>query len=715
MRRAPAFALAFAALLSGAVLVPAQDLSGQVEKIFDRIEASRGVDLWPAVRELEELGREAVDAVRKGLTRSDGYVRLAAAKVLYVRQHKEEALDALSRLMAGKSADVRRAAADVAAALVSADKDLSAQERRAVASRFEREAAQAEDPLARVALWRAVWNLTGSIRPVRELRALHNGAPPEQRAVKEEAALALAEMNRFEDARATLAELAQEPGDRGRIARAYLRQKELADDLERLRARQAAGAPKYDFRLLEEAIDVLKANYYNESKVDAEKLIEAAVRGACASLDPYTMYMDPQAIEELKKEALEMLYGGIGARVSMRKDKAGRAWLTIEEPIFSGPAYKAGLRSNDTIVEVEGEPTVGKELGDLVRRLRGKPGTPVRIKVMRRGWTKEREYTITREEIRLESTVHRMLPGDIGYIRMATFGEKDVELVEKALKGMAGAKAIVFDLRGNTGGYLRTALRIASYFLDKGKLIVSTRSRSEEVDRRVAEGPKLTDAPLVVLVDEGSASASEILAGALQDHKRAVLVGEKTFGKGSVQDLKPLKTADEKAAVKVTIAKWYLPSGRSVEADKHQDSGVHPDIKAAPPERDFWKDAEFERLRAGDELDKYLKEIEDWSLFKKIAESDGADLSLYPRFDAFYESLKTKASKDEIRELVREQIRKRVQDHEGKPLYLDFQTDVVLQRGILEACRLGQVDAAKIEEYVTFARRAAAPSADRQY
>jgi carboxyl-terminal processing protease len=715
MHRAPAFALAFAALLSGAVLVPAQDLSGQVEKIFDRIEASRGADLWPAVRELEDLGREAVDAVRKGLTRSDGYVRLAAAKVLYAHRHKEEALDALSRLMAGKSADVRRAAADVAAALVSADKDLSAQERRAVAARFEREAAQAEDPLARVALWRAVWNLSGSIRPVRELRALHNGATPQQRAVKEEAALALAEMNRFEDARATLAELAQEPGDRGRVARAYLRQKELADDLERLRARQAAGVPKYDFRLLEEAIDVLKANYYNESKVDAEKLIEAAVRGACASLDPYTMYMDPQAIEELKKEALEMLYGGIGARVSMRKDKAGRAWLTIEEPIFSGPAYKAGLRSNDTIVEVEGEPTVGKELGDLVRRLRGKPGTPVRIKVMRRGWTKEREYTITREEIRLESTVHRMLPGDIGYIRMATFGEKDVELVEKALKGLAGAKAIVFDLRGNTGGYLRTALRIASYFLDKGKLIVSTRSRSEEVDRRLAEGPKLTDAPLVVLVDEGSASASEILAGALQDHKRAVLVGEKTFGKGSVQDLKPLKTTDDKAAVKVTIAKWYLPSGRSVEADKPQDSGVQPDIKAAPPERDFWKDAEFERLRAGDELDKYLKEIEDWTLFKKIAESDGADLSLYPRFDAFYESLKTKASKDEIRELVREQIRKRVQDHEGKPLYLDFQTDAVLQRGILEACRLGQVDAAKIREYVTFARRAAAPAADRQY
>lgn len=715
MRRAPTFALVLAVIFSGTLLLPAQDVPSQVEKIFDRIEASRGAELRSAVRELEELGQEAVEAVRQGLTRSNGYVRLAAAQVLYARRQKEEALDALLRLSAGSSSEVRRAAADAAAALVSADKEISAQERRAVAVRFEREAGQAEDPLARVALWRAVWHLTGSLRPVRELRTLHNEAAPQQRAVKEEAALALAEMNRFEDARATLVELAQEPGDRGRIARAYLRQKELADDLERLRDRQAAGAPKYDFRLLEEAIDVLKANYYNESKVDTEKLIEAAVRGACASLDPYTMYMDPHAIEELKKEALEMLYGGIGARVSMRKDKAGRAWLTIEEPIFSGPAYRAGLRSNDTIVEVEGESTAGKELGDLVRRLRGKPGTPVRIKVMRRGWTKDREYTIIREEIHLESTVHRMLPGDIGYLRMATFGEKDVDLVEKALKAMPQAKAIVLDLRGNTGGYLRTALQIASFFLEPGKLIVSTRSRSQEIDRRPSKGPKLTNAPLVVLVDEGSASASEILAGALQDHKRAVLVGEKTFGKGSVQDLKPLKTTDEKAALKVTIAKWYLPSGRSVEADKPQDSGVHPDVKAAPPERDFWKDAEFERLRAGDELDKYLKEIEDWTLFKKIAESDRGDLSLYPNFNAFYESLKTKASKDEIRELVREQIRKRVQDHEGKPLYLDFQTDAVLQRGILEACRLGQVDPEKIQEYGTFARRAAAPAADRQY
>ena len=495
--------------------------------------------------------------------------------------------------------------------------------------------------------------------------------------------------------------LAAWPSDRGRMAKAYLKVNELTDDL----ARKPVPQSKYDFKQLEEAIDTLKAQYYDDSKIVPEKLIEAAVRGACASLDPYTVYMDEASIDELRKESLGGQYGGIGARVSMRKDKAENRWLTIEEPIFSGPAYRMGLRSNDRIIEVEGEITVNRELNELVRRLRGKPGSTVTFKVMRRGWTKEKEYKIVREQIQMETTMHRLLPGGLGYIRMTTFGDQDIEAVEKAIKDMKEMKALVFDLRGNTGGYLRTAQKIASYFLKKGDVIVTTRARGMEQDNRKADGGHLTDVPMVMLVDEGSASASEILAGALQDHKRAILVGEKTFGKGSVQDLKFLKTTGEKAAVKVTIAKWYLPSGRTVEKDKHADSGILPDIKAAPHERDFWKDAEFERLRAGDEIDKYVKEYgEDKELFKKLAESDNGDLSRYPKFDALFDSLKTKASKDEVRELLREFIRKRVADDQGKPLYIDVQTDVVLQRGILEACKAGKVDAKGVKEYETFAK-----------
>ncbi|HXX94684.1 MAG TPA: S41 family peptidase, partial [Planctomycetota bacterium] len=638
-------ALLFAAFV-GATLLPAQDVQDRVDKIFDRIEETRGASLWEGIRQLEDLGRGSNDAVRRGLTRSDAFVRLAVAKVLYTRELREESLDALSKVIAGKNLAAKRAAADVAATLVGGDKTLSAKEKQAIATDFEKQAQASDDAIAQVSLWRAVWNLTGVMGPVRSIRRIYGES--DKREVKEEAALALAEMDRFLDAKATLVEMAKEPSDHGRMAKAYLKLNELTEDL----ARKPATQSKYDFRQIEEAIDTLKANYYDDAKIVPEKLLEAAVRGACASLDPYTVYMDEASIKQLRDEDLKGLYGGIGARVSMRKDKGENRWLTIEEPIFSGPAYRAGLRSNDRIIEVEGEITVNRELSDLVRKLRGKPNTVVTFKVLRRGWTKEQEYKIVREEIQMETTMHRMLPGGLGYIRMTTFGDQDIALVEGAIKEMKGMKALVFDLRGNTGGYLRTAQKIASYFLAKDDVIVTTKARGVEQDKRLADGHHLTDVPMVMLVDEGSASASEILAGALQDHKRATLIGEKTFGKGSVQDLKFMKTTDEKAAIKVTIAKWYLPSGRTVEKEKHADSGIVPDIKAAIPERDFWKDAEFERLRAGDEVDKYLKDIEDKELFKKIAESDHGDLALYPKFDPLYESLKTKASKDEVRELV---------------------------------------------------------------
>jgi C-terminal peptidase prc len=706
----PSVAIVLAAFLALAALLPAQDQQEKVDRILDRIEESRGAGLWQGIRELEELGRGAVEQVRKGLTRADANVRIAAAKVLYGHEQRDEALDALAKVVAGKNAAAKKTAADMTASLVGTDKGLSEKDRARLSADLEKQAAESDDGLAQVSLWRASWYLSQSVKPSRELRRIHSST--ERRDVKEEAALALAEMDKYSDARATILELANEPSERGRLARSYKKLNELAGELERA-AGKAAPASKYDFKQLEEAIDTLKAHYYDESKIVPEKLVEAAVRGACASLDPYTVYMDEASIEELKKEALGGEYGGIGARVSMRKDRAGRSWLTIEEPIFSGPAYRKGLRSGDTITNVEGESTVNRELSDLVRRLRGKPGTPVKISVMRRGWLKEQPYEITRERIMLETTTHRMLPGGLGYIKLSTFGDQDIKLVEAAVKDMPGMKALVFDLRGNTGGYLRTAHKIASYFLNRDDLIVATKARGVEQDRRVADGSKLTDVPVVMLIDEGSASASEILAGALRDHKRATLVGEKSFGKGSVQDLKLLKTTDEKAAVKVTISKWYLPSGQSVEKDKPTESGVVPDIKAAPHERDFWKDSEFEKLRAGDEIDKYVKENANPDLYKKIAETDGGSLALYPKFDALYDSLKCRTSKDEVRELVREYIRKYVQDEYLKrPLYADLQADTVLQRAILEACKLAAVDAKAVPEYSTFAKEPAA-TADR--
>ncbi len=701
MSRASAAVVVVATLVGTTLFLPAQDTQDKVDRIFDRIEESRGAALWEGSRQLEELGRGSTEGVRKGLTRADAFVRVAAARVLYSHELRDEALDALSKVIEGKNAEARRVAIDLIASVVGADRGLTGPQKSKIADDLARKAEQAEDRIAQVALLRAEWALTQRMGPVRKLRDLVEST--DRRDVREDAALALAEMDKFIWAKPVLTEMAKEPSERGRAARAYLKLNEASEELSRRAATPAAS--KYDFRLIEETIDTLKTFYYDESKVSPEKLVEAATRGACASLDAYTMYMDEAQIKQLKEEDLRGEYGGIGARVSMQKDQAGRSWLTITEPIFSGPAYRKGLRSGDRIIEVAGEATMNRELSDMVRKLRGKPATPVTFKVWRRGWAKEQEFTITREQIQLETTIHRMLPGGIGYLKLSTFGEQDVDLVEEAIRDLGKMKALVFDLRGNSGGYLRTAHKIAGYFLERGKVIVSTKGRGVELDPpRTADGNKLTDAPLVVLVDDMSASASEILAGALQDHKRAVLVGEKTYGKGSVQDMKYLKTGGEKTAVKLTISKWYLPSGRSVEKDKHEESGIHPDVAAKEPDRDYWKDAEFERLRAGDEIDRYVKELfeADKELAGALAEADGGETARYPKLDALFESLKTKASKEEVRELVREQLRRRVQDDRGKPMYLDFQTDSVLQTGILEACKLAKVEPKEIKEYKTF-------------
>ncbi len=231
-RVSPVVAFAFTcALLGSGLLLPAQD-QDKIEKIFDRIEESRGAGLWQGIRELEDLGRGATDGVRKGLTRADAYVRVAVAKVLYTQELRDESLDALAKVMAGKNAQAKKIAGDMAASLVSADRNLASGEKQKIAASFERQASEIDDPLTQVALWRAVYSLTKGMKPVREVRQLHSGAG-DRREVKEESALALAEMDRFVDAKPTLLELAKEPSERGRMAKAYLKVNELTEDINR--------------------------------------------------------------------------------------------------------------------------------------------------------------------------------------------------------------------------------------------------------------------------------------------------------------------------------------------------------------------------------------------------------------------------------------------------------------------------------------------------
>ncbi|MBI4564419.1 MAG: S41 family peptidase [Planctomycetes bacterium] len=712
--------LATVAIAALALASSAQDGGGKIVQILDRIEESKGATLWEDIRELEEIGQGALAEARKGLTRADANVRVAVGALLYRLQQRDEGLEALTKVFQdSKTPAARRVAAQATAMLFESDAQLTPVQKRTHYDRLVSQASSAKDEMVAVLLHRGAYALTESIVPRRAVRDLFDKTTHRQ--VKDEAALALAQMNTFQAIKTHLKEMAQRPGEQGRLARAYLEVNKLMESLNRVPdSKEGKDDKDSKYRVLDEIIDKLHAHYHDPSKIEDDGLIDAAARGMLSSLDPYTAYYDEKMIDQLRQEELEGHYGGIGARVSMRRDKGGVTWLTITEPIFSGPAYRSGLRSNDTIVEVEGDPTANKDLSELVRKLRGKPGTPVAIKVARRGWTKPREFKIVREEVQLDITTSQLLPGRIGYLNYATFGDLDDELklkganLETHLKTLRdrGMKALILDLRGNSGGYLRTARRIASLFLDRGQLILKTRARGKEVERYVAEEPNLKiKLPMVVLVDGTSASASEILAGCLQDHKRAIVVGEQTFGKGSVQDLKMMESTGGRSAARITIAKWYLPSDRSVEKEVASDGkvtvegGVAPDVKVSVPERDFWKEWEFERLRAEGKIEEYVRKnfTAHRETFEALAEMDYGDPSRYPEFDKLYESLDTKASKDEVRELLRDFVRMRVQDERKKAFAMDYQTDVQLQRAILEACKLADIEPSQFQEYGVFA------------
>lgn len=716
MKWLAAVGLAFAAAAWIAVPVAGQDFAQQVDRIFDGIEASKGKTLFHAIRDLKELGRSAVEDVRRGLRRADPNVRIATAAYLYSNDFRDEAVDVLL-LVATQSRDAesRQTAAGMLGVLVKEDASIPARRKKEISDNVAKAARESNDLPTRVHLWLSVWTLSGNPDAKRNLIDLFRKA--EDKDLRDDAALALAEMDGLlvPGVKDQLRTLATEPSPKGKLAKAYLDTDRLLEEAQRkLERTTPATGPKsgnYDFSILTEVLDTFKQNYHDPKKIESEtrRLIEQAARGIAGSLDPFSAYYDRDAIKAMRED-LGSAYGGIGARVSMRKDRSGVAWLTIEEPIFSGPAYAAGLRSNDKIVEVEGESTANKELTDLVRKLRGQPGTKVKIKVVSVRWEKPRDFEIVRGQVTLESVQHTLLPGGIGYIKQTTFGQDEDERIAAAIRSMIdqGAKALVFDLRGNSGGYLDTSVRIANLFLEPNKIVVRIDAQNPNTDKtthRTTRKP-VTNLPLAVLVDGGSASASEIVAGALRDHKRAILIGEKTFGKGSVQRLYYLDATGRETAVRVTIARWFLPNGETIEKDPQDKSGILPNVEVHPPAPDLFKEREWERLRANPALEKYIERIypQNKELLRRLAVYDEHDPSKYPGFEEFYQSTGTRATREEVRELVRDYVRRRVQDDLKKEFACDFQTDAVLQAAIREVAKTARIDVERIDEYKPFAK-----------
>jgi len=319
--------------------------------------------------------------------------------------------------------------------------------------------------------------------------------------------------------------------------------------------------------LFGEVLEKINKEYVDE--INQSESMDSAINGLLQSLDPYSAYMSPEIFQEMQTETSGE-FGGLGIEVSM---EAGV--VKVISPIDDTPASKAGIKAGDYIVKINNIQVQGKSLSEAVDLMRGPVGSGIELTVRRRGVKKALTFNITREIIEVQSVKSDLLDNNIGYIRLTSFNDNSSQQIKKQIKKLKkneNLKAFILDLRNNPGGLLSQAIKISDFFLENGE-IVSTKSRKKSENKRwFAKKGDITDGKtLLVLINYGSASASEIVAGALKDHKRAIILGESSYGKGSVQSIIPLKN---KGAIRLTVAKYYLPSGDSIS-----EVGVRPDIE----------------------------------------------------------------------------------------------------------------------------------------
>ncbi|MEW5769266.1 MAG: S41 family peptidase [Pseudomonadota bacterium] len=379
--------------------------------------------------------------------------------------------------------------------------------------------------------------------------------------------------------------------------------------------REPEPLPIEDLRAFTEIFGKIKSDYVEP--VEDKKLITEAINGMLSGLDPHSSYLDAEAFKELQV-GTQGEFGGLGIEVGMED-----GFVKVVSPIEDTPAYKAGVKSGDLVIKLDDTPVKGMTLNDAVKKMRGKPGTDITLTIVRKGETKPLTFTLTRAVIKIKSVKHKLVEPGYGYVRITQFQEHTGENLVAALKDLDGQnkgalKGLILDLRNDPGGLLNTAVSVAGSFLKPGELVVYTEGRTEDAKMRLTNTrenylrlgeadylkglPAWTKGvPLVVLVNGGSASASEIVAGALQDHKRALVVGTQSFGKGSVQTILPLNNG---TAIKLTTARYYTPGGRSIQA-----KGITPDILVEEGTVTAGEGAGMEVREA--DLDKHLSNNQD--------------------------------------------------------------------------------------------------------
>jgi len=343
---------------------------------------------------------------------------------------------------------------------------------------------------------------------------------------------------------------------------------ERAVRAERETAKAEQPLPVEELRTFTEVFSRIKSDYVES--VDDKKLLRDAIQGMLAGLDPHSSFLDPEGFKEIRV-GTEGEFGGLGIEVTMED-----GFVKVVSPIEDTPAARAGLKTGDLIIRLDDKAVKGMSLNDAVKMMRGKPGSTITLTVVREGQPKPLTVNITRAVIKIQSVKHRMLDDGFGYVRITQFQANTGDTLKDALtklklQNKGNLKGLVLDLRNNPGGVLNAAVQVSDAFLTSG-LIVYTEGRTADAELKYSASPAdlANGAPMVVLVNGGSASASEIVAGALQDHKRAVIMGTKTFGKGSVQTILPMQRG---SALKLTTARYFTPNGRSIQA-----TGIVPDV-----------------------------------------------------------------------------------------------------------------------------------------
>ncbi len=401
-----------------------------------------------------------------------------------------------------------------------------------------------------------------------------------------------------------------------------------------------------ELKAFTQALELVRRNYVEVP--NSKELVEGAIRGMVAGLDPHSSYMNERQFKEMSMD-IKGEFQGVGIQIGVKNSQ-----LTIIAPIVGTPGDRAGLAAGDKILKINDEWTKDLSIEQAVDKMRGPKGTDVRLLILREGWDKPKEFKITRDVIKVQSVKSKMLDNGIGYVKLIQFQGQTASELEQALKGLEakGIKKLILDMRNNPGGILDTSVDVSGKFLPKDSLVVYLQGRlkSDRKDYLTTSSEPPRTYPIVVLVNTGSASASEIVAGALQDSKRALIVGTQTFGKGSVQTVFPL---EDGGGIRLTTAKYYTPSGRSI-----QNVGITPDLEVKLPTVKESKDGESVHVMVREkDLERHLKNetVREDKKKEKPVKEDDFSMEVMPKdekddiqIQKAIEILKTAAKADDV-------------------------------------------------------------------